>query len=110
MALTPIAERLAVELSLSLFNDIGLSRLGFEHTTFHLQCDCSKRPHRHGNYLNESLPMHVCSIFFIHKKYMCLKLQSLLETIGCIYFLRNFRITQEKQSAGGGGIHLWYLL
>ena len=30
------SERLAVELSLPCFNDVGLSRLGFEHPTFRL--------------------------------------------------------------------------
>ena len=34
VTLTPIAERLAVELSLPLFYDLGLPQLGFEHPTF----------------------------------------------------------------------------
>ena len=40
MTLTLIAERLAVELSLSvLIYDLGLSRLGFEHPTFHTRAN-----------------------------------------------------------------------
>ena len=38
VTLTPIAERLPVELSLPVFNDIGLSRLGFEHTVSACKC------------------------------------------------------------------------
>ena len=34
---TPIAERLAVELSLPVFKNIGLSQMGFEHPTFRLR-------------------------------------------------------------------------
>ena len=37
MTLTPYAERLAMELSLPVFYDLGLSRLGFEHQTFRLR-------------------------------------------------------------------------
>ena len=41
MTLTLIAERLAVELSLPVLFDLGLSRLGFEHPTFPLLGDRS---------------------------------------------------------------------
>ena len=37
VTLTPIAERLAVELSLPVFYDLGLSRLGSDHPTFCLR-------------------------------------------------------------------------
>ena len=37
MTLTPIAERLAGELSLSVFYDLSLSRMGFEHPTLRLR-------------------------------------------------------------------------
>ena len=43
MTLAPIAERLAVELSLATcFYDLGLSRLRFEHPTFRLRGERSK--------------------------------------------------------------------
>ena len=44
MALTPVAERLALDLSTTCTNDLGLSRLGFEHPTFRLRSaiiDCA---------------------------------------------------------------------
>ena len=48
MTLTPIAERLAVELSLP-FYDLGLSRLGFECPTFRLRGERFNRlRHRRG--------------------------------------------------------------
>ena len=37
VTLTPIAERLAGELSLSVFYDLSLSRMGFEHPTLRLR-------------------------------------------------------------------------
>ena len=48
VTLTPIAERLAVELSLltTYFYDLGLSRLRFEHPNFRLRGQCSN-PLRH---------------------------------------------------------------
>ena len=45
VTLTPIAERLEVEISVSVF-DLGLSRLGFEHPTFCMQ-DERSNPTRH---------------------------------------------------------------
>ena len=38
LTLTPVAERLAVELSLPFLATSGLSRLGFEHQTFLIRC------------------------------------------------------------------------
>ena len=48
IALTSIAERLTVELSLHvpvLTTLIGLSRLGFEHEIFRLRVECSNYPY-----------------------------------------------------------------
>ena len=45
VTLTPFAERLAVELSVSVSNYVGLSRLGFEHSTFRLRGERSNRLH-----------------------------------------------------------------
>ena len=45
VTLTSIAERLEVEISVSVF-DLGLSRLGFEHPTFCMQ-DERSNPTRH---------------------------------------------------------------
>ena len=48
LTLTPIAERLAVELSLPVY-DLGLSRLRFEHSTFRLRGQrCNLLRHRRG--------------------------------------------------------------
>ena len=43
MTFTPAVERLAVELSLSVFYVLGLWRLGMEHPTFRLQGERYKR-------------------------------------------------------------------
>ena len=40
VSLTPTAERLAVELSLPVLTNLGLSRLGFEDSTLRLRGDC----------------------------------------------------------------------
>ena len=37
LTLTPVPEHLSVDMSLPFFNDLGLSRLGFEHPAFRLQ-------------------------------------------------------------------------
>ena len=49
VTLTPVAKRLAMELSLFLrLRSIGLSRLGFEHQTFHLRGQRSNRLRHRG--------------------------------------------------------------
>ena len=49
VTLTPIVERLAVELPLFDFYDLGLSQLGFKHPNFHLQSQRSYQiRHRRG--------------------------------------------------------------
>ena len=51
MTLEPFAERLAMELSLPVFYDLGLSRLGFEHPTFRLRDELSYGlRHRRGHH------------------------------------------------------------
>ena len=37
MALTPVAVRLVVDLLQPVFQDLGLSRLGFKHSTFRMR-------------------------------------------------------------------------
>ena len=50
LTLTPIAERLAVDLSLICFFDLGLSRMWFEHQTLRLRGQRSNPlHHRHGS-------------------------------------------------------------
>ena len=50
MTLIPIAERLAVKLSLHVFYDICLSRQGFEHLTFRFRGQRSNSlRHRRGH-------------------------------------------------------------
>ena len=58
VTLTPIAERLAVELSLHVFCDLGLARLGFEYPTSRLRGECSKLL-RHGHRCNPLCLMKV---------------------------------------------------
>ena len=49
--LTSVAERLAVELSLTIFFDLGLPRLWFVHPTFRMQGEHSNRlRYRRGHY------------------------------------------------------------
>ena len=43
LTLTSNSERLAVELSLPVWKDLDLSRLGFKHTTFRFQGECSSQ-------------------------------------------------------------------
>ena len=45
--LTPVTERLALELSVPVFNDLGLSGKGFEHPTFRMQYERSNRLHHY---------------------------------------------------------------
>ena len=50
VTLTPIAERFAVEMSLPVFYDLGLSRQGFNHPTIHLRAQRSNHlRHRRGS-------------------------------------------------------------
>ena len=67
VTLTPIAERLAVELSLPVFTT-GLSRLGFEHLTFRLRVKRSKPlPNRRGyNHVSYILLEREFYILYIH--------------------------------------------
>ena len=53
MTLTPIAERLAMELTLPDFTDLDLSRLGFKHPTFRLRGQCS-------NLLSHNALLFIC--------------------------------------------------
>ena len=59
VTLAPIAEPLAVELSLCVY-DLGLLRLGFEHTTFRFQGKCSyPLRHRRGSIKKEDSMLRV---------------------------------------------------
>ena len=54
VSLTPIFERLTVKLSLPVYYDWGLSRLGFEHPTFRMRGQGSiPRRHRRGSLVVE---------------------------------------------------------
>ena len=50
MTLTPIAEPLAMELSLPVFNDLSQSRLGFKHPTFCMQGERSYQLRHHSGH------------------------------------------------------------
>ena len=53
--LTPVTERLAVELWQPVFYDLGLTRLGFEHPSFRLRDESSNRLRHRGLYKSINL-------------------------------------------------------
>ena len=59
MTFTPLADRLAVELSLPV---LGLSRLGFEHPTFRLRGERSNPLHHHHYELTMLKSKHLCMV------------------------------------------------
>ena len=63
--LIPVAKRLAVELSLPVFYDLGLSRLGFEHPIFRMRGKRSNRlRHRDKKKITVDLHVHISSSIF----------------------------------------------
>ena len=65
MTLKPVADRLALELSLSVRNDLGLLRLGFEHPASRLRGERSN-PLHHRLGLTYHYGYRACKCMYIY--------------------------------------------